>query len=60
MKLDKDGRRVCMVKDAYMYGSYGLDGKVVAFLWPIRILVEYYNPTNSYLQAILVKHTVCG
>ena len=43
------------------YGSYGLEGKVVAFLWHAEILVASENvriPKHSYLQAFVVKHAV--
>ena len=43
------------------YGSYGLEGKAVAFLWHAEILVASENvriPKHSYLQAFVVKHAV--
>ena len=43
------------------YGSYGLEGKAVAFLWHAEILVVSENvriPKHPYLQAFVVKHAV--
>ena len=43
------------------YSSYGLEGKAVAFLWHVEILVASENvriPKHSYLQAFVVKHAV--
>ena len=43
------------------YGSYGLEGKALAFLWHAEILVASENvriPKHSYLQAFVVKHAV--
>ena len=43
------------------YGSYGLEGKAVAFLWHAEVLVASENvriSKHSYLQAFVVKHAV--
>jgi len=34
---------VCRVSGAYMYCLYVLEGKAIAFLWPVEILVALQN-----------------
>jgi len=42
-KKDKEASKVCRVRSAYMYCPYVLEGKAIAFPWPVEILVALQN-----------------